>query len=211
MSASDLAIVAALIFVWGSLSARLERFDVTAPILFVLAGVLLTHGPLATLGFVPSNELVKSLAEVTLVLVLFSDASRVGLRDLRADLGRCLRLLGIGLPLTIGLGTLLAYATSSARIGGRCWPPHRPRIATRAGHASSETGGAARVRRPSTREDLDDRDRTPAAVALTGVRHRQPPRYGHAWVSELTWIPGGTFGMGSADFYPEERPVHGSP
>ena len=110
MSASDLAIVAALIFVWGSLSARLERFDVTAPILFVLAGVLLTHGPLATLGFVPSNELVKSLAEVTLVLVLFSDASRVGLRDLRADLGRCLRLLGIGLPLTIGLGTLLAYA-----------------------------------------------------------------------------------------------------
>jgi hypothetical protein len=33
------------------LSARLERFDVTAPITFVLAGVLLTHGPLAPLGF----------------------------------------------------------------------------------------------------------------------------------------------------------------
>ena len=31
-----------------------------------------------------------------------------GLRDLHADLGWCLRLLGIGLPLTIGLGTLLA-------------------------------------------------------------------------------------------------------
>jgi len=28
MSASDLAIVAALVFVWGTLSARLERFDV---------------------------------------------------------------------------------------------------------------------------------------------------------------------------------------
>ena len=24
----------------------------------------------------------------------------------------------------------------------------------------------------------------------------------------MTWIPGGTFAMGSADFYPEERPVH---
>ena len=24
----------------------------------------------------------------------------------------------------------------------------------------------------------------------------------------MTWIPGGTFRMGSADFYPEERPVH---
>jgi sodium/hydrogen antiporter len=51
---------------------------------------------------------VKVLAEITLVLVLFSDASRVGLQDLRADMATCLRLLGIGLPLTIGLGTLLA-------------------------------------------------------------------------------------------------------
>jgi sodium/hydrogen antiporter len=41
--------------------------------------------------------------------VLFSDASRVGLHQLRADLGLCLRLLGIGLPLAIGLGTLLAF------------------------------------------------------------------------------------------------------
>ena len=24
----------------------------------------------------------------------------------------------------------------------------------------------------------------------------------------MTWIPGGKFAMGSADFYPEERPVH---
>jgi sodium/hydrogen antiporter len=110
MSASDIAIVAALIFAWGTLSARLERFDVTAPITFVVVGVLLTHGPVAPLGFAPSHELVKALAEATLVLVLFSDASRVRLRDLQTDLGLCLRLLGIGLPLTIGLGTLLALA-----------------------------------------------------------------------------------------------------
>jgi sodium/hydrogen antiporter len=110
MSASDLAIVAAIVFLWGTLSARLERYDVTAPIIFVLAGLLLTHGPLAPLGFAPSHALVKALAEITLVLVLFSDASRVTLRDLRADLGLCLRLLGIGLPLTIGLGILLALA-----------------------------------------------------------------------------------------------------
>jgi hypothetical protein len=32
------------------------------------------------------------------------------LRDLRGDLGLCLRLLGVGLPPTIGLGTLLALA-----------------------------------------------------------------------------------------------------
>ena len=108
MSVSDLAVVAALVFCWGALSARLERFDVTAPIVFVLAGLLLTHGPLAFLSFAPSHQLVKDLAEFTLTLVLFSDASRVGLRGLRADAGRYARLLGIALPLTIGLGTLLA-------------------------------------------------------------------------------------------------------
>ena len=25
---------------------------------------------------------------------------------------------------------------------------------------------------------------------------------------DMLWIPGGAFRMGSADFYPEERPVH---
>ena len=110
MTVADLAIIAALIFVWGVVSARLERTDMTAPILFTAAGLLLTHGPLRPLSIEPSHESVKLLAEATLALVLFSDASRVGLRNLRADAGLCVRLLGIGLPLTIGLGTLLALA-----------------------------------------------------------------------------------------------------
>jgi sodium/hydrogen antiporter len=108
VSESDLAIVAALVFAWGALSARLERFEVTAPILFVLAGWALTHGPLAPLGYAPSHELIKTMAEITLVVVLFCDASRVGLHELKTDLGPYLRLLLIGLPLTIALGTLLA-------------------------------------------------------------------------------------------------------
>jgi NhaP-type Na+/H+ or K+/H+ antiporter len=118
VSVSDLAIVAALVFGWGTLSARLERYDVTAAIAFVVAGLLLTHGPLAFLGVTPSNELIKELAEFTLALVLFSDASRVGLHELRADAGLYLRLLGAALPLTIGLGTLLALALLG---GGNIW------------------------------------------------------------------------------------------
>ncbi|MET9735068.1 cation:proton antiporter [Streptomyces sp. NPDC006458] len=109
MTAADLAIVTGLVFVWGMLSARLERFEMTAPIVFTAAGVLLAHGPLAPLGITPSPEVVKVLAEATLALVLFSDASRVGLRRLRPDLGLCLRLLLLGLPLSIGLGTLAAF------------------------------------------------------------------------------------------------------
>jgi len=93
VSAADLAIIAALIFVWGTLPARLERFDMTAPIVFTAAGVLLTHGPLRPLRANPAGEVVKVLAEAALALVLFSDASRIGLRHLRADQGLCLQLL----------------------------------------------------------------------------------------------------------------------
>jgi NhaP-type Na+/H+ or K+/H+ antiporter len=116
VNVADLAIIAALVFGWGTLSARLERFDVTAPIVFVLGGLLLTHGPLTVLHVIPSNELIKGLAEFTLALVLFSDASRVGLHELRADSGLYVRLLGVALPLTIGLGTLLALTLAGTSI-----------------------------------------------------------------------------------------------
>jgi sodium/hydrogen antiporter len=116
VNVADLAIVAALIFGWGTVSARLERFDVTAPIIFVLAGLLLTHGPLTVLHVAPSNELIKALAEFTLALVLFSDASRVGLHELRVDASLYVRLLGVALPLTIGLGTVLALALAGTGI-----------------------------------------------------------------------------------------------
>jgi sodium/hydrogen antiporter len=115
------------------LSARLERFDMTAPIVFTAAGVLLTHGPLAPLGVTPSPEQVKVLAEATLALVPFSDASRVGLHHLRADLAPCLRVLGIGLPLTIGLGTLLALPCPCLpgwASGPLCWSVRHSRRTT---------------------------------------------------------------------------------
>jgi sodium/hydrogen antiporter len=56
VTVAGLAIIAGLAFAWGTLSARLERFDMTAPIVFTAAGVLLTHGPLAPLGVAPSTE-----------------------------------------------------------------------------------------------------------------------------------------------------------
>jgi len=108
VTASDLALVAALVFAWSVLSARLERADLTAPLVFVPAGLLLTHGPLSPLGISPSPASVRALAEGTLVLVLFADASRVDVHTLRADWRLYARLLGVGLPLTIGLGTVLA-------------------------------------------------------------------------------------------------------
>jgi len=174
VSVADLAIVAALVFGWGAVSARLERFDVTAPITFVLAGLLLTHGPLTVLSVAPSKELIKELAEFTLALVLFSDASRVGLHELRADAGLYLRLLGVALPVTIGLGTLLAFALDG---GAGIW------LALLVGAALAPTDAAlgagmmasplvpARIRRLINVESgLNDGIATPfVSVALAGA------------------------------------------
>ncbi len=99
-------IITAIIFVWGMTSARLARTDLTAPIVFVavgalLAGVGLVDGPSAP-------ETLKPLVELTLVWLLFSDAARIPLREVRRDLGRYVRLLGVGLPLTVVAGWGLA-------------------------------------------------------------------------------------------------------
>lgn len=106
MDVTAVTVIAAAVFVWGVLSARLERADLTAPIVFVAVGVALTA--LGTIDTPSAPESLKPLVEVTLVWVLFSDAARIRVADLRQDLGRCVRLLGFGLPLTILLGWALA-------------------------------------------------------------------------------------------------------
>ena len=108
-AAATFAVVAFTVFVWGAVSARLQRADLTAPIVFVAVGVLLAA--VAPLDPETEAETVKLLTEVTLVWVLFSDAARVGVRDLRADAGVFGRLLALALPLTVVLGWLLAWGT----------------------------------------------------------------------------------------------------
>jgi NhaP-type Na+/H+ or K+/H+ antiporter len=99
-------LVTASIFVWGTVSDRLERADLSAPIVFTLVGVLL-----AVLGLVDAPSApaaLKPLVEITLVWVLFSDAARIRFQDFRRGMGQYVRLLGVGLPLTILAGWLLA-------------------------------------------------------------------------------------------------------
>jgi sodium/hydrogen antiporter len=58
----------------------------------------------------PASSTVRTLAEATLAVVLFADASRIKLRVLQREYAVPLRLLGVGLPLTIVAGALLAIA-----------------------------------------------------------------------------------------------------
>jgi sodium/hydrogen antiporter len=107
MDATAVSLVAVVVFGWGLFSTRLGRADLSAPIVFVAIGLLLSEG-FNVIEPDLSHEEVKVLAEVTLVWVLFADAARVQLRELRADIGLYARLLAGGLPLTIAAGTLLA-------------------------------------------------------------------------------------------------------
>ena len=107
MDVTTALIITGSIFLWGALSVRLQRADLTAPILFVAIGALL-----ASLGLVESPEGpegLKILVEVTLVWVLFSDAARVPVQELRHDIGPYVRLLAVGLPLTMLAGWGLAW------------------------------------------------------------------------------------------------------
>jgi sodium/hydrogen antiporter len=104
----DLAIVAATVLAVAAVSRRLSGTPVTPAMVFVLVGVLV--GPLAIdeVTAAPTGEGVRTLAEATLAVVLFADASRIKPRVLRREFAVPLRLLGIGLPLTIALGAVLA-------------------------------------------------------------------------------------------------------
>ena len=104
MNADALIALAALLIGWSLLSGRLERLDVTGPIVFVVAGLVLCNGPWAWIDVSIETSAVHGLAEITLALLLFADASRVNLQDLRHSAGLPTRLLAIGLPLTFAIG-----------------------------------------------------------------------------------------------------------
>ncbi|WP_347754721.1 cation:proton antiporter [Agrococcus sp. ProA11] len=105
---SELLIISIVVFAFAMVSGRLSMSPVTAPMVFTGVGVLLglVGGEWFRLDL--EGEAVSLLVEATLVLVLFTDAVRIDLRALRRQMALPARLLGIGLPLTILLGTLAA-------------------------------------------------------------------------------------------------------
>ena len=99
------------IFVFSTLSNAISKTIITLPIVFTGVGYLSSH-PLETLAEPEVLDSGKRLiAEITLILVLFSDASHVRFRKLRENIGLPSRMLVIGLPLTILLGTAITYFT----------------------------------------------------------------------------------------------------
>jgi NhaP-type Na+/H+ or K+/H+ antiporter len=113
----QLAIVAAILLGYAAVSGRLEGTWITAPMVFTAAGLLFGVEALGLVDPSATGLAVKTLAEATLAVVLFSDASRIDLTELRSALGIPARLLGIGLPLTI----LAGFGAAVALLGELSW------------------------------------------------------------------------------------------
>lgn len=102
----NLAILAAFVFLYSVISGRMDRTVFNGAIVFTTFGLI--FGPLG-FGFLALDvdaEVLRTLAELTLALVLFTDAANANLRELKHSFHIPQKLLLIGLPLTILLGFL---------------------------------------------------------------------------------------------------------
>jgi len=108
MEVNGFILIALGILGFGLVSARLQTTPITPPIVFVALGAVVGPGLLGLIDVNLHSTWFDLLAELTLILVLFTDASRIDLRALRSEHDLPVRLLALGLPLTIALGTLLA-------------------------------------------------------------------------------------------------------
>jgi len=95
---------------YAVLARRLEHLNVTAAIVFVTVGVLIGDAGVGLVSMDPSTPWLLVVAEVTLALLLFADASHLRLHDVGGDPRPAGRLLLIGFPLTLVAGTLLVVA-----------------------------------------------------------------------------------------------------
>jgi len=168
----SVTIILATVFLWSVFAARLGRVGLSSAIVFVAVGFAFTQ--IFDVLHVPGEpELVKVVAEVTLVWMLFADASAVQLTDFKRDLMVYVRLLGIGLPLTILLGGLVAVAL----LGFGVWPALlvgaalAPTDAALGASVMSDPTVPSRIRRVLNVESgLNDGIATPIVlVAIAGV------------------------------------------
>jgi len=104
-----LTLLCFLVLVYSLTSRRVESSPVNGALVFAFFGLIFGSQGLDWLGLNANVEKLGLLAELTLAVVLFSDAANVNLRVLLQNLLIPKRLLLFGLPLTILLGTGVGY------------------------------------------------------------------------------------------------------
>ncbi len=112
-----LAIFALLVFLYSAVSGALEETPFGGALIFVTAGLALGSDGLDLIGVSFRGEDLSLLAELTLALVLFTDAANADLKELVRSVSLPRRLLLVGLPITILLGFLAGLVVP----GGLSW------------------------------------------------------------------------------------------
>jgi len=100
----NIAILAAFVFIYSIVSGGLERTPINGALVFIAFGLAFGSLGLGFLTLKVNAEGLRLLAEMTLALVLFTDASNANLGVLKKSFHIPQRLLLIGLPLIILLG-----------------------------------------------------------------------------------------------------------
>ncbi len=104
----ELMLLALALVAYAVVSSRLAMSPITAPMVFCGVGLIVGTAGLGWFDLAIESEAVSVLVEGTLVLVLFTDAARIDLSELRREAAVPTRLLGIGLPLSLLFGTVAA-------------------------------------------------------------------------------------------------------
>jgi sodium/hydrogen antiporter len=102
-----------LVFLYSLVSQRLQPTVITAPMLFTAAGAATTLLPVAARELVLDRKVLLLIAELALVMLLFTDASRINRSLLKAGRSLPIRLLSTGMPLTTVLGAVCAIVVLS--------------------------------------------------------------------------------------------------
>lgn len=105
----NLLILSLFAYLYSMFAGRLERTPVNGALVFTAFGVIFGPLGLGLLDLNVENETMRSIAELTLAMVLFSDAAKADLAVLKRSIELPQRLLLIGLPLTILLGFAVGY------------------------------------------------------------------------------------------------------
>lgn len=102
-----LLIILCSVITYSMLAKSLSNSIVTAPMFFLGVGYFIYH--LGYITEVNSEEVLHLIAEIALIVLLFLDASQINLRRLKKQNAWPIRMLFIGLPLSIVLGTLVGF------------------------------------------------------------------------------------------------------
>lgn len=113
----NFTVLAVFTFLYSITSGGLARTPINGAVVFLAFGLAVGPMGLGLLNLEVDAEGLRLLAELTLALVLFTDAAEANLRELQHSFRIPLGLLAIGLPLTI----LLGFAAGLLLLDGLSW------------------------------------------------------------------------------------------